>query len=71
MRIVSDSSKIAHWLAWEGTEISWSPSGPNATDLELKLHYKRLLDPAWYFKPWERYGVRKAGEYLLESLTEQ
>ncbi len=70
-RAVSDASKIAHWLAWQETEISWSPSGPNATDVEIQLHYKRLLDPAWYFKPWERYGVGKAGEYLLESLTQQ
>src|SRR5439155_18884498 len=41
-KVISDSSKIAHWLAWQESEISWSPDGPGATDVEVKLHYKRL-----------------------------
>jgi hypothetical protein len=68
-KVISDSSKIAHWLAWQESEISWSPSGQQATDIEVKLHYRRLLDPAWYFKPWERYAVRLSAGYLLQSVA--
>src|SRR4051812_7036052 len=68
-KVISDSSKIAHWLAWQESEISWSPSGGDASDVQVKLHYKRLLDPAWYFKPWERYAVRLSAEYLLQSVA--
>jgi hypothetical protein len=33
------------------------------------LHYRRNLDPAWYFGPWERYGVGLAGKYLIDNLA--
>jgi hypothetical protein len=33
------------------------------------LSYRRRLDPSWYFKPLERYGVGLAGKYLLSTLT--
>jgi hypothetical protein len=67
-RVISDSSKIAHWLAWQESEISWSPSG-DASNVQVRLHYKRLLDPAWYFGPWERYAVHLSAEYLLQSVA--
>jgi len=62
----SDTSHIAHWLDWQEAEwlIEPAPSGSRVT---LTMRYKRLLDPAWYFKPIERYGVMKAGAYFLEQ----
>lgn len=38
------------------------------TRVTLTIRYRRLLDPAWYFKPAERYGVRKAGQYFLDQI---
>ena len=63
---VSDSSHIAHWLAWQEAEWNLVPSG-EGTRVTLTMRYRRLLDPAWYFKPIERFGVRKAGEFFLEQ----
>lgn len=61
---VSDTSHIAHWLDWKDAEWTITPTGTGSR-VTLTMRYRRLLDPAWYFKPIERYGVKKAGEYFL------
>lgn len=61
---VADTSHIAHWLDWKDAAWKIEPSG-NGSRVTLTMRYRRLLDPAWYFKPIERYGVKKAGEYFL------
>jgi hypothetical protein len=67
---VSDTSHIAHWLEWREAEWMISPT-PQGSRVTLTMRYRRLLDPAWYFKPIERYGVRKAGEYFLSQTFDQ
>jgi len=64
----SDTSHVAHWLHWESAEVEWEPQGAG-TRVRWTLHYRRLLDPAWYFAPWERYAVGLASEYLIESVA--
>ena len=61
---VKDTSHIAHWLDWKQAVWTIEPLG-SGSRVTLTMHYSRQLDPAWYFKPAERYGVRKAGEYFL------
>jgi hypothetical protein len=63
---ISDTSHIAHWLDWQDAEwkIEETQKGSRIT---LTMRYRRLLDPAWYFKPIERYGVKKAGEYFIDQ----
>ena len=63
---VSDSSHISHWLTWKDAEWLIQPSG-NGSRVTLTMRYRRMLDPAWYFKPIQRYGVRIAGEYFLDQ----
>lgn len=63
---ISDTSHIAHWLDWQEAEWKLEPT-TNGTKIILTMRYRRLLDPAWYFKPIERYGVKTAGEYFLTS----
>lgn len=64
---VSDHSKIAHWLDWKSAEIEWTPVDAQHTHVTWTLHFTRRLDPAWYFRPWERYAVRLAAQYLIEA----
>lgn len=64
---VSDKSKIAHWLAWEYADVRWQPVDATHTQVEWTLGYRRLLDPAWYFRPWERYAVRVSADYLIRA----
>ncbi len=63
---VKDTSHIAHWLDWKEAEWDIEPSD-GGSRVTLTMHYVRLLDPAWYFKPIERYGVKIAGAYFLEQ----
>lgn len=68
-RAVSDSSHIAHWLAWNSTTISWHELRPGLTEVSCTIRYERLLDPAWYFAPAQRTGVSAAATHLLRMLT--
>jgi hypothetical protein len=63
----TDTSHIAHWLDWQDATWELQETASGGTQLTLTMRYRRLLDPAWYFKPIERYGVRKAGEYFLDQ----
>jgi hypothetical protein len=68
-RAVEDHSKIAHWLAWRTAEVRWRAVDANHTAVTWTLQYRRGLDPAWYFVPWERYGTRLAAGYLIDNLA--
>jgi hypothetical protein len=64
---VSDHSKVAHWLGWKSSEVEWTRLDGDHTRVSWTLHFERRLDPAWYFRPWERYAVRLAAEYLIRA----
>jgi len=66
---VEDRSKIAHWLTWRTAEVRWRVVDANHTAVTWTLHYRRGLDPAWYFVPWEQYGARRAAGYLIDNLA--
>jgi hypothetical protein len=65
--VTSDTSKIAHWLDWRASDVEWSAVGADHTRVTWTIRFDRRLDPAWYFRPWERYAVRLAAEYLIEA----
>jgi hypothetical protein len=65
----SDDSYITHWLSWRRAEVRWREVAPGRTEVTWTLTYRRRLDPAWYFKPLERHGVREAAGYLIETLA--
>lgn len=66
---VSDDSYITHWLSWRSAEVQWREIAPGQTRVTWTLRYERRLDPAFYFKPLERYGVSLAAGYLTETLA--
>jgi hypothetical protein len=68
-RAVSDTSHIAHWLTWEQAEVRWREVGTGRVEVRWNLRYRRDLDPAWYFRPWERFAVRLAASYLIDSVA--
>jgi len=65
--VVSDKTKVSHWLDLKSAEIRWTLAADGHTQVEWTLRYCRLLDPAWYFRPWERYAVTLAADYLIEA----
>lgn len=70
-KLVKDDSHIDHWLGWKTITWEVGTSAAGKTEVSISMSYTRKLDPAWYFKPLERYGVSKAGEYFLESMFEE
>lgn len=68
-RFVSDASHISHWLIWRHTELLWTRVDDQHIRVQWTIAYRRLLDPAIYFHPWERYAVSLAGDYCLQELT--
>ena len=68
-RAVSDSSHMTHFLTWREVMVQWEPAGAYTTKVTWTLRYRRDLDPSWYFGPLERYAVRLAAGYLIESVA--
>ena len=66
-RSISDTSHVAHWLKWEESTVEWAAVDGSHTRVRWTLHYRRLLDPAWYFGPWERYAARLTAEQLIQD----
>jgi hypothetical protein len=64
---VSDSSKLTQWLEWDSSEVAWHPIDATHTAVTWRIHFQRNLDPAWYFAPWERFAVREAAAYMIQS----
>ena len=66
---VSDTSKLAQWIAWQSSEVQWLPIDSTHTQITWRVTFNRQLDPAWYFTPWERFAVRQAAQYLITATT--
>jgi hypothetical protein len=68
-RAVTDDSHMTHFLTWREATVQWEALDPSTTRVTWTLRYRRGLDPAWYFGPWERYAARLAAGYLIETLA--
>jgi hypothetical protein len=68
-RTVADTSHMTHFLMWQEATVTWEPVAPDMTRVTWTLRYRRGLDPAWYFGPWERYAVGLAADYLIDSVA--
>jgi hypothetical protein len=61
---VTRDTTLARWLKFTEAEFRWRGSR-----LTVILRYRRTFDPAWYFGPVQRYGMREAAAYLAETFT--
>jgi len=68
-RATSDDSHMTHYLTWQESSVAWKALGPRSTEVTWTLRYRRGLDPAWYFGPWERYAARLAARYLIDAVA--
>jgi hypothetical protein len=68
-RAVSDGSHMTHFLAWREAVVEWQPIDAQTTKVTWTLRYRRGLDPAWYFGPWERYAAHLAAGYLIDAVA--
>jgi hypothetical protein len=68
-RAVSDSSHMTHFLDWRESIVRWETIDEHTTRVTWTVTYDRRLDPSWYFGPMERYAMRLAAGYLIESVA--
>jgi hypothetical protein len=68
-RAAGDDSHMTHFLDWRESLVQWEPIDAHTTRVTWTLRYRRGLDPAWYFAPWERYAAGLAAGYLIESVA--
>ncbi len=68
-RAASDTSHMTHFLEWQEASVRWERIGPDVSAVTWTLRYRRGLDPAWYFGPWERYAVQLAAGYLIDAVA--
>ncbi len=64
---VSDQTKVGQWLHWQQAEVTWITLDSTHTAVTWSIRFRRELDPAWYFAPWERAVVRQAAGFLIQS----
>ena len=66
--IIKDTSYFAHYLTIYGTDIALKPLNETETEITLTIHYRRDLDPAWYFGPLQKTAIKQSGDYLIENV---
>jgi uncharacterized membrane protein len=66
---IQDNTLVGRWLTWRYSEVTWQRIDAQHTRVTWTLGFERDLDPFWYFRPLERYGVRKAAEALIENVA--
>lgn len=71
LKTVEDTSYISHWLAWQTIEMDWRSVGDERTEVKWVVRFERLLDPYWYFAPFERYAVKLSVDVIGESMARE
>jgi len=66
---ISDDSHMTHFLSWRSAQVEWQMIDAQTTRVTWTLRYRRGLDPAWYFGPWENYAARLASGYLIDVVA--
>ena len=65
--IVSDATKLSHWMEWKRSEVQWRAVDAGSTEVTWRIIFERRLDPAWYFTPVERAAVHEAAQYMIAA----
>ena len=60
---------MTHFLSWQAATVEWTSIDAQTTKVTWTLQYRRGLDPAWYFGPWEKYITATAAGYLIDSVA--
>lgn len=66
--VVKNTSYLAKYLNVRGTRIAFESRVDGRTKVTLTIEYDRLLDPAWYFGPLQKYAVELSGDYFIDAV---
>lgn len=65
--VVENNTKLASWLLWTTSDVTWHPLDPTHTEVTWTMTFRRQLDPVWYFAPMQRAAVRQAAAYMIAT----
>ncbi len=65
--VLENHTKLASWLRWTSSDVTWHPLDPDHTEVTWTMSFGRQLDPAWYFAPMQRAVVRQAAAYMIAT----
>jgi len=70
MQLLIDRTKMPgrHWLGFETAEYDLQPDGDGTTLTRVTTIISNLY-PAWYWRPFERWGVASEHEYIFRDLV--
>jgi hypothetical protein len=68
--LVRDDTMLGRWVDLDRAIVTWSDLGDGRTRVSWRFEYRRLIDPAFYFGPLQRFGMQDAAEYLLACTFE-
>jgi len=71
MQTLEDTSYTSNYINAKGTQIDLTAIDASTTEVKLTIKYERLLDPAWYFDPLQRYASGLLGDYLIGIMIER
>lgn len=66
--VTRNTSYLAKYLNIQGTEVEFRPLSDGRTEVALTIYYQRLLDPAWYFGPMQKFAVSRSADYLMDQV---
>ena len=66
--VLSNDAYFSHYMTIKGTEIGLKPLPDGRTEVALSIHYRRDLDPAWYFGPMQKLAMRQSADYLIAQI---
>jgi hypothetical protein len=67
--VEGDRTPIAGWMTLRRAVVTWTSAGPGRTRVRWELEFDRVLSPAFYFAPLERYAARLAAGYLIRTVA--
>lgn len=68
-KFIENTSYLGNYMKFQHAQIQLLPLDEGRTKVVYSISYKRLLDPAWYFQPLQRYGVAQAIEFMLTQMV--
>ena len=66
--VIRNDAYFSHYMTVKGTEIALTPLPDGRTEVALSIHYRRDLDPAWYFGPLQKLAMRQSADYLIAQI---
>jgi hypothetical protein len=66
---IEDSSITARWFTWQQADVSWRAVDATHTEVRVTVHYRRRLDPSWYFGPLQDALMHAGTGHVLDMMA--